>query len=354
MKILIVGDLHIHTFNQYATPEERLQNCINCLEFVYDTAKKHGCEDIIHTGDLFEKHGNLNSLVTDAITLFFKSKQATPESINRDIFDIHFNSISGNHDFATRNRYVEDPSKGYCTATSAQKFLHNSFSSFSLKDGETVIAKDSNNKVTLISFVPYYDYEEDFIFAVQNLLARVSGILEDEDVRTFDNHILVCHQTYVDSNAMIPYELDYRLPLFTDNFNLIINGHIHKPFKDVVEDKMVFLNPGSPIDIYLKDNGPERGIYILDTESMEIELVSTEEHFPKIIAYHGNSIPDRLKGQYVELIPETVTVENRTDVEERYSQDTNSRQAIVRAYLNDLGVGKDPVFAGLVSKVVKE
>ena len=49
-RILLFGDLHVY---KHKKSFERLKDCLNALEWVFQTAKKHNIKDIIFAGDLF-------------------------------------------------------------------------------------------------------------------------------------------------------------------------------------------------------------------------------------------------------------------------------------------------------------
>ena len=59
MKILIFSDIHIHPHKKSA---ERLNHCLEALDWAFDTAKSKGIDKIIFLGDLFHDRQKIDVL----------------------------------------------------------------------------------------------------------------------------------------------------------------------------------------------------------------------------------------------------------------------------------------------------
>jgi len=316
MKFIVFSDLHIHRYDRYRTPDERLENCLSVIDLVFAKALEHKVDAILFSGDLFDKMAYLHSDVVDlTLARFLKYEDRCD-----------FYCISGNHDMANKSILKEVDYIYSTTGRSSLRYLTRAVKNVKLLDmAVEVIAKDE--EVISITGIPYFDYKEDFLKAHDYLMVDP----DDEDI-TFS--IVLTHQTFRDyGNEMIPYDFDYKDEEFTRKYDFVINGHIHKPFTT-----QGMLNCGSPQDIDISDIGQEKFIYLLDTEA-GLELISTDTIFPKIVTYKGDEIPERLSNHYVELIPDFtgITVSN-TEVETKFSASLDSIQ-LTTNYLKSIGKG---------------
>lgn len=85
-KILIFSDIHI---SQHKKSFDRLKDCLNALEWVFATAKKHKIKDIVFAGDLFQDRQRID-VATYGLTFDILSKECDG-SINLWL-------LLGNHD----------------------------------------------------------------------------------------------------------------------------------------------------------------------------------------------------------------------------------------------------------------
>jgi DNA repair exonuclease SbcCD nuclease subunit len=56
-KILLFSDIHVH---EHKNKQERLQNCLDALFWVFNTARERGIKDVVFGGDLFQDRQNIS------------------------------------------------------------------------------------------------------------------------------------------------------------------------------------------------------------------------------------------------------------------------------------------------------
>lgn len=85
-KFLIFTDIHLHLHKK---SEDRLHDCLDCLSWVFETAKKHNIKNILFGGDFFHDRSKIDSLVLHET--FAILKKYLDGSINLYV-------LLGNHD----------------------------------------------------------------------------------------------------------------------------------------------------------------------------------------------------------------------------------------------------------------
>jgi DNA repair exonuclease SbcCD nuclease subunit len=85
-KILLFSDVHIHPHKK---SEKRLDDCLDTLTWVFETAKKNNIKNILFGGDFFHDRSKIESLVLHKT--FNILKKYLDGSIN-------FYILLGNHD----------------------------------------------------------------------------------------------------------------------------------------------------------------------------------------------------------------------------------------------------------------
>jgi DNA repair exonuclease SbcCD nuclease subunit len=103
IKFLLFSDIHIHPHKK---SEDRLNDCLLCLIWVFETAKKHNIKNILFGGDFFHDRTKIESIVLHET--FSILKKYLDGSINLYV-------LLGNHDLW----YFEKTSISSVTAVSA-------------------------------------------------------------------------------------------------------------------------------------------------------------------------------------------------------------------------------------------
>ncbi len=90
MEVLIFTDVHIHAHKRSS---ERLQDCLNCLEWVFKTALDRNIKQILFLGDLFHDRQKISVETYQKVFVLFEKYLAGPDG---PPFEIHL--LLGNHD----------------------------------------------------------------------------------------------------------------------------------------------------------------------------------------------------------------------------------------------------------------
>lgn len=269
MKALITSDIHAHKYKLFNQNNQRLNNIVDYLKFIFKYANDNDIDEIIIAGDLYNTMSIISTeTVNKVIGVFANCFSKYPR--------IMVNAISGNHDYATKN-LLDSP------AQSGLQHLDDIFDCFILLDDQGQIEDSSYN---LIHFIPYFEYPEHFYTKLQEIKTK-------EDVKNY----LIMHQTAGMDNPMIKQDVDVNDALIT-RFNLVFNGHIHKGGR--ITDN--FINIGSPLHRDAGDIGKKSGFWILDTEEASADFIDISERYPQIIYKTvGEELTEWESKQYVIL-----------------------------------------------------
>lgn len=320
MLVLSFSDLHIHNYQAHDRNGSRLANCLNVLELVFKFAHKNGIDCILFSGDLYD---NQKALPTEVVNQVFETFAKLFETYN----DITFIAISGNHDHASKN-LLSSP------AVTALSHLDLMFTNFVLIDNTEFILADN---LTVVG-VPYYEHSEDFHKALADSLPTlVQGCT-----------ILLCHQTPSGlNNPNIPFDTDVHNEIY-DNFDLILNGHIHA-FQEITPK---FINVGSPLHRDLGDLGVDKGFLVIDIDAIGegkfYKFVSTKGKYPEFELVHLKQGEEFKKDAFNYLIPireakESIAVETNTGEFGGGLTDEN----LVRNYWKKVSSDEALLFTGL-------
>lgn len=272
-KTIVFSDLHIHNYYRFRSGEERLENTLKVVSYIYKIADNGGVNTLLFTGDLMNNQKVLPiSVVNRTAEVFKDMEQKYP--------NIHFYAISGNHDYANTKLYGK-------VVNSSLEYLEQVNSNFHILDDTKI--KIGN---TYIFGIPFYEYSEHF----NKRLVEVS----EEAFKLDGVKILLTHQVPTNENPLIPIELDIK-DINLTNFDMVFNGHIHK--RERLSDK--FLNVGSPIARDADDIGENKGItaFNLATPHKNI-FISLNAKFPTIISKtKGEELSEWEKEQFIVETP---------------------------------------------------
>lgn len=277
-KFLVFSDLHIHNYKQFNKGNGRLFNTLSVLRNVFQRAEKEGIKTILFTGDLFDKFGVMSNFVVNRTLETFRnlfSKYST----------ITFITLSGNHDFSTKN-LIDKPAESslnYLSTAFPTKFLI-------IDDGVyNCVGQDIQ-----IHGIEYFDYPEHFREALEEC---VEGIKKGKEHSPDTTHILMMHQTVWDTD-IIPNDIEADDPLF-EAFDLVLNGHIHE--QGIMATS--FYNIGSPLHRDASDIGKSKGglvIEIVNEGEINTMPFNISDSYPVFInKEHGAELSPWEKDQYV-------------------------------------------------------
>jgi DNA repair exonuclease SbcCD nuclease subunit len=254
-RILLFSDAHI---SQHKKSFARLQDCLNCLEWVFQTAQKNNIQDIVFGGDLFQDRSKIDVIVYH-LTFNLISKYCNK---NNRLW-----LLLGNHDLWFMDKW---------DISSVQPL--------SAIEGVTVIDKPCTLQVSnsLIDFLPYTTTpieHLDKLTGKQTLVAHlaVNGA-----------QLNVMHNTRAD----IAVEHDGEMTIvgaeaFKD-WKQVFLGHYHSAQK--IADNAEYI--GSTLQLNFGEAFQHKHIIIYDTDS------GAKEYIKNTISPQHLIIPEEDVGKY--------------------------------------------------------
>lgn len=266
------ADFHLHPFSAFAKERySRFEVSLRVVDFLFKKAEKASVP-LLFAGDLFHNPKEVsNYVITQTINAFEDWTKLN-----------NFIAISGNHDQEENNtRNNISP-----TYLSAFNHIHN----FNSIDNGVW----ANSKI-VVAGVPYYKDEEFLLEKIK----QANGLIKDN----YDGFkILMLHGDLpgcpnpagyvVDDVKYFPKKIDKLWP----NFDLVISGHIHKPWRASKKAYML----GSPIHQNETDIGCEMGYWEIYSDAKP-KLIPLTKKFPQFIKipWDAEPLPDNEKDYIV-------------------------------------------------------
>jgi DNA repair exonuclease SbcCD nuclease subunit len=219
MKLLVVGDLHLH--------HNHLQRSIDLLKWVEITAEKQDVDAIINLGDTFCTHSVLRS---ELVAEF--GKHISRMNLDRRPYVV----LVGNHDLVKPND---------STYHSLMAFKYS-------RDGLIIV--DSPMNWGGMTFVPFLTSSQEWPKNTKPLL--------------------FCHETFIGCKYGGSLLAENGRDVSILENDLIISGHIH--LRQTLSDKVIY--PGTPLATSASDVDQNKGLMVLDSETYQYFYV--ESPFP--------------------------------------------------------------------------
>jgi len=273
MKVIVFSDLHCHDYKQFNEDHQRVRNAVGIIEYLFKLANANGIGQIWFAGDMGDQFANISVIAMNELLFTFqRCFEMYP--------DIEFLSISGNHDFATKNTFdVPGVSVMDAFAKDPNEGLFNNFilldrGHYSHEDGFSVVG------------VPYFENPDDFWSCLES---------SSVNIQYPDNVYLLIHTMVWPENPIVQDDINYLDPRLKD-FKWIFNGHVH-------HGSMIgnnFINVGSPMHRDASDVGTKKGIWLLDSDEDLPGFFETTDRNPQYIKKaYGEQLTEWEEQQYV-------------------------------------------------------
>jgi DNA repair exonuclease SbcCD nuclease subunit len=292
MKLLIFSDIHIHPHKKSV---ERLEDCINALDWVFKTACSKNIKDIVFLGDLFHDRQKIDVL----------TYQKTFEVLEKYLLNnkINLYLLLGNHDLWHN-----------------QKWDVSSVNPLRNLPGVVVINEPTVRAISedcLFGFLPYtHDPIED--------LKKIEKYWEQECLKRkidppkiMGAHIAVDGAVWnvkYNTRAEVSIEHDGDMvkvgPNIFNEWNKVFLGHYHAEQKlsDVVE------YVGSPLQLSFGEAFQDKHIIIYDIEKNSCEYV-TNDFSPKHYIVGEDELENyELEGNFVRLEVKDITSTSMAEI----------------------------------------
>lgn len=246
-KALIFSDLHLHNHKDRV---DRLHNCIDVLNWVFDEAAKNSCEYIFFLGDLFHERAKID------VRNYLKTFEVFMNHMIRDAADRDMYLLVGNHDMYHKERWDVNSVK----PLSAIPRVH--------------IVETPQQMVLggrKIDWMPHTDNPVKELAALKKanggagdlLLGHmaVHGALLNIHFGTKSDHIVEY------DNDMIPVDA-----AVFDDWQMTLLGHYHGA--QMVSDKVEYV--GSPLELTFGEAFQDKHLLVLDLDTLEKEYICND------------------------------------------------------------------------------
>ena len=241
-KALIFSDLHFHRHKERI---DRLRDCTKVLDWIFEQAEIHDCDDIFFLGDLFHERNKID--IMDYITAFeCIVGHMIDDSHNRDLY-----LLVGNHDMYHKERWEVNSIRPLATVP-----------------GVTIIQSPVSLVVggTKIDWMPHTDNPIKDLAVFKNagagdiLLGHMSvhGAMTNTFYGTRSDVIVEY------DNDMVPVDVE-----IFDDWKMTLLGHYHGA--QHLNDKVEYV--GSPLQLSFGEAFQQKHVIILDLETLEKKYV---------------------------------------------------------------------------------
>ena len=273
-KALIFSDLHIHAHKDRV---DRLQDCIDVLNWIFEEAKKNNCKYIFFLGDLFHERSRID------VKNYIKTFEIFMRHMLHESADCEMYLLVGNHDMYHKERWDINSIKPLTAIPQVHIIDH----------PQRTIIDD-----VLIDWMPH---TED---PVKELIELKKKHKDKGDI--LFGHLSVngallnlCFGTKADvvvehDNEMVPVDVS----IFGDWKHTFL-GHYHGAQK--LNDKVEYV--GSPLQLTFGEAFQEKHIIVLDLQTLEKKYIKNN-FSPKHLIVTPKDINDEnyeLNGNFVRL-----------------------------------------------------
>lgn len=268
MKIALLGDVHFGIFSSIPSKSKLFQHNIKCFfeDVFLPEIKSRGVSVILQTGDLYD---NRKANASDAIV---NSRECLFDKLEDE--GINFYAIVGNHDMFYKETLQVNSPELYL---SQYKNVH------IIKD-PTTLKFDDGCSIDMIPWICDENRDHLMEFMVGSKSEIVFGHFEINGFEMSKNHYC---DFGLESNIF-------------DKYDTVWSGHFHKKS---LSGKIQYL--GSPSQHTWDDVNTEKGFYIFDTATRQLEFIENPYNlFVKIEYTDDTKIKDTpdVEGKFVRVI----------------------------------------------------
>lgn len=292
-KVLIYSDLHIHAHKKNVN---RIDDCLQVLKWVFETALSNKIKHIIFLGDLFHDRQKIDVLVYQKTFELFAEYSGA---------DFHTHLLIGNHDMYYADRWDI-----------------NSVRPLFVLPNVSVICEPTTLNIGKHEFdmLPYTENPLEDLLAFGNnrkfLGAHMS--VDGAKLNSYGSEadVIVEH----DGN-MIAVTTD----VFT-SWKHVYLGHYHKP--QILENNIEYI--GSPLQLSFGEVDQEKHICILDLDTEEKQYV-VNDFSPKHLLIPQAKLSDYdLNGNFVRVVFDDISSPEAVEIQKNIRQNNNVKSLEVR------------------------
>lgn len=274
-KILLFSDLHVHMHKNQLS---RLDDCLKALDWVFQTAKKLGINNIIFAGDLFQDRQKIHIISYEKTFRLIRQHCTDNPSLSLYL-------LVGNHDMWYNEKWD-------VSSISPLAAIKN------IKVIDTPCSYDINNGF-VVDFLPY----------TKNPV---------EDIKTHfkkKNEVLISHcsvdgavlNSLYNTKAEISVEYEGDMVKVDSKvfagWKKVFLGHYHCAQK--LNDTVEYI--GSPLELNFGEAFQQKHIIVLDTDTFETEYIINDFSPKHLIIKESEIDKFNLSGNFVQVIVEDIT-----------------------------------------------
>lgn len=269
-RVLLFSDLHLHAHKKSS---DRLQDCINVLKWVFDTAISRGVEDVLFLGDLFHDRSRIEVRTLHRVIEVFSEYFRSPK--------FRLRLLIGNHDMWSRERWdYYSPS------------VVGTFPNVEIIDSPRTLEFAGAHW----DFLPYTEHP---IEDLESLAESPSKILLSH--LSVDGAILNSYGST--SDVVIEHDGDMVKvgPKYFSPWKKVFLGHYHTPHR--LGDNIEYV--GSPLQLSFGEAGQSKHLILFDPKTFKSEYI-VNDFSPKHIVvdadridgvdFEGNFVHVRMQG----------------------------------------------------------
>ncbi len=292
-KALLFSDLHLHNHKDRV---DRLQNCIDVLNWVFDEAAKNDCDYILFLGDLFHERAKID------VRNYLKTFEVFMNHMIRDAADRDMYLLVGNHDMYHKERWDVNSVK----PLSAIPRVH-------IVETPQQIVLDGLK----IDWMPHTDNPVKELAALKQTNGGAGDILLAH-LSVHGALLNLCYGTK--SDVIVEYDNDMvtvDASVF-DDWKMTYLGHYHGA--QMVSDKVEYV--GSPLELTFGEAFQEKHLIVLDLQTLEKKYI-VNEFSPKHLIVSPKDIADenyKLDGNFVRLTVDSMSNKDLIDLKRTIAQ----------------------------------
>lgn len=272
-EILLTADLHIHKWREFAQLKggvnDRLLDGVSVLTDIDRYAMRHGIDDVIIAGDLFQKRAVLD---VETFNLVFDTIKRT---------DRRWWLLDGNHDQATKDGRIH------------------SLEPFNALSNVNVVGRSSHTiGYTRFDFFPYRDDEKSVMEELRKA-NRSSKALP----------VAIMHHGFKGARVGSALEYEVKEPLdpqavLNFGYDFVFSGHYHT--RQHLADNLMYI--GAPCEHTRHDrSNRKRGFLLFNVDTKKVTVVPLKK--PRFVTVyphgeHKNYPEELVKGNFVDLVLE--------------------------------------------------
>lgn len=294
MKILIFSDIHIHPHKKST---ERLEHCLDVLDWTFRTAEERGIKNVVFLGDLFHDRQKIDVLTYQKTFEVFRKHLSGGLAITL---------LLGNHDL-----------------WHYEKSDVSSVNPFGALPGVTVISEpcvkklSDGNEFFYMGFLPY---THDPIGGLQDIQNEWKKKVPNDRTMVLGGHISVdgaiwnsIYNTISDVVIEHDGEMTRVGPEIFDDWDRVFLGHYHAEQK--LNEKVEYV--GSPLQLSFGEAGQKKHIIVFDTDENKSEYIENAFSPAHYVIKEEEVGELELKGQFVRLEVDDITSRQMSEVRKK-------------------------------------